>query len=117
MRFDTAIPHTLLKGKVCLSTIEMKDGNVAIATEMGLYLYHPKTRKLEPFPHSESIQELRILSLQLDAMGNLWMSSAQGIWCYDARAKAFISFTRGNGLITRDYLEAADVMTGNGAIC
>lgn len=117
MRFDTAIPHTLLKGKVCLSTIEMKDGNVAIATEMGLYLYHPKTRKLESFPHSESIQGLRIFSLHLDAIGNLWMSSAQGICCYDAKAKAFISFTRGNGLITREYLEAADAMAGNGAIC
>ena len=116
-RFDTAIPHTLLKGKVCLSTLEMKDGNVAIATEMGLYLYHPKTRKLELFPHSESIQGLRIFSLHLDAIGNLWMSSAQGIWCYDSKAKAFISFTRGNGLQTKEYLEAADAMAGNGAIC
>ena len=116
-RWDNVIPHTLLEGKVCLSTIEMKDGNVAIATEMGLYLYHPKTHKLELFPHSESIQGLRIFSLHLDATGNLWMSSAQGIWCYDSKAKAFISFTRGNGLVTKEYLESVDAMAGNGAIC
>lgn len=116
-RFDTAIPHTLLEGKVCLSTLELKDGNVAIATEMGLYLYDVKARKVAIFPHSEAIQGLKIFSLRLDDKDNLWMSTAQGIWNYDSKAKAFFSFSRGNGLVSKEYLEEVDGYCGNGAIC
>lgn len=116
-RFDTMLSGTLLQGRDCQYTLGLKDGNVAIATEVGLYLYHPKSRKLEMFPHSEIIRGLKVLCLQEDAKGNLWMSTAQGIWCYDRMAKSFFSFVRGNGLITKEYLEGIDGYTDDGAIC
>ena len=116
-RFDTMLSGTLLRGRDCQYTLGLKDGNVAIATEVGLYLYHPKTRKLEIFPHSEVVRGNKILCLKEDAMGNLWMSTAQGIWCYDRKAQSFFSFMRGNGLATREYLEGIDGYTPDGAIC
>ena len=115
--FDIILSRPLLEGKTCYSTLELSDGKIAIATEMGLYLYDVEKRQTTPWPHSESISGLRIYSLKKDAKGNLWMSTAQGIWCYDSKAKSFFSFEKGNGLLTKEYLAGVVGSTSDGVIC
>ena len=115
--FDVILSRPLLEGKTCYSTLELSDGKIAIATEMGLYLYDRKKQQTIPWPHSESISGLRIYSLKKDVKGNLWMSSAQGIWCYDSKAKSFFSFEKGNGLLTKEYLAGVVGSTSDGVIC
>ena len=115
--FDIILSRPLLEGKSCYSTLELPDGRIAIATEMGLYLYDRKKQQTTPWPHSESISGLRIYSLKKDVKGNLWMSSAQGIWCYDSKAKSFFSFEKGNGLLTKEYLAGVVGSTSDGVIC
>ena len=115
--FDIILSRPLLEGKSCYSTLELSDGKIAIATEMGLYLYDVEKRQTTLWPHSESISGLRIYSLKKDAKGNLWMSTAQGIWCYDSKAKSFFSFEKGNGLLTKEYLAGVVGSTSDGVIC
>lgn len=115
--FDIILSRPLLEGKTCYSTLELSDGKIAIATEMGLYLYDRKKQQTTPWPHSESISGLRIYSLKKDVKGNLWMSTAQGIWCYDSKAKSFFSFEKGNGLLTKEYLAGVVGFTSDGVIC
>ena len=115
--FDIILSRPLLEGKTCYSTLELSDGKIAIATEMGLYLYDRKKQQTTPWPHSESISGLRIYSLKKDAKGNLWMSTAQGIWYYDSKAKSFFSFEKGNGLLTKEYLAGVVGSTSDGVIC
>ena len=115
--FDIILSRPLLVGKTCYSTLELSDGKIAIATEMGLYLYDRKKQQTTPWPHSESISGLRIYSLKKDVKGNLWMSTAQGIWCYDSKAKSFFSFEKGNGLLTKEYLAGVVGSTSDGVIC
>lgn len=115
--FDIILSQPLLEGKSCYSTLELSDGKIAIATEMGLYLYDAEKKQTTPWPHSESISGLRIYTLVKDAMGNLWMSTAQGIWCYDSKAKSFFSFEKGNGLLTKEYLDGVVGSTSDGVIC
>lgn len=115
--FDIILSRPLLEGKTCYSTLELSDGKIAIATEMGLYLYDRKKQQTTPWPHSESISGLRIYSLKKDAKGNLWMSTAQGIWCYDSKAKSFFSFEKGNGLLTKEYQAGVVGSTPDGVIC
>ena len=115
--FDVILSRPLLEGKTCYSTLELSDSKIAIATEMGLYLYDSKKRQTTPWPHSESISGLRIYSLKKDAKGNLWMSTAQGIWCYDSKAKSFFSFEKGNGLLTKEYQAGVVGSTSDGVIC
>ena len=115
--FDIILSWPLLEGKTCYSTLELSDGKIAIATEMGLYLYDRKKQQTTPWPHSESISGLRIYSLKKDAKGNLWMSTAQGIWCYDSKVKSFFSFEKGNGLLTKEYLAGVVGSTSDGVIC
>ena len=115
--FDVILSRPLLEGKTCYSTLELSDSKIAIATEMGLYLYDSKKRQTIPWPHSDSISGLRIYSLKKDAKGNLWMSTAQGIWCYDSKAKSFFSFEKGNGLLTKEYQAGVVGSTSDGVIC
>ena len=115
--FDVILSRPLLEGKTCYSTLGLSDSKIAIATEMGLYLYDSKKRQTTPWPHSESISGLRIYSLKKDAKGNLWMSTAQGIWCYDSKAKSFFSFEKGNGLLTKEYQAGVVGSTSDGVIC
>lgn len=115
--FDIILSRPLLEGKSCYSTLELPDSRIAIATEMGLYLYDVEKRQTTPWPHSESISGLRIYSLKKDAKGNLWMSTVQGIWCYDSKAKSFFSFEKGNGLLTKEYLAGVVGSTSDGVIC
>ena len=115
--FDVILSRPLLEGKTCYSTLELSDSKIAIATEMGLYLYDSKKQQTTPWPHSESISGLRIYSLKKDAKGNLWMSTAQGIWCYDSKAKSFFSFEKGNGLLTKEYQVGVVGSTSDGVIC
>lgn len=115
--FDVILSRPLLEGKTCYSTLELSDSKIAIATEMGLYLYDSKKRQTIPWPHSESISGLRIYSLKKNARGNLWMSTAQGIWCYDSKAKSFFSFEKGNGLLTKEYQAGVAGSTSDGVIC
>ena len=115
--FDIILSRPLLEGKTCYSTLELSDSKIAIATEMGLYLYDSKKQQTTPWPHSESISGLRIYSLKKDARGNLWMSTAQGIWYYDSKAKSFFSFEKGNGLLTKEYLAGVVGSTSDGVIC
>lgn len=115
--FDIILSRPLLEGKTCYSTLELSDGKIAIATEMGLYLYDRKKQQTIPWPHSESISGLRIYSLKKDARGSLWMSTAQGIWCYSSKAKLFFSFEKGNGLLTKEYLAGVAGSTPDGVIC
>lgn len=115
--FDIILSRPLLEGKTCYSTLELSDGKIAIATEMGLYLYDRKKQQTTPWPHSESISGLRIYSLKKDARGNLWMSTAQGIWCYSSKPKLFFSFEKGNGLLTKEYLAGVAGSTPDGVIC
>lgn len=115
--FDIILSRPLLEGKSCYSTLELPDSRIAIATEMGLYLYDRKKQQTTPWPHSESISGLRIYSLKKDARGNLWMSTAQGIWCYSSKAKLFFSFEKGNGLLTKEYLAGVAGSTPDGVIC
>lgn len=115
--FDIILSRPLLEGKTCYCTLELSDGKIAIATEMGLYLYDRKKQQTTPWPHSESISGLRIYSLKKDARGDLWMSTAQGIWCYSSKAKLFFSFEKGNGLLTKEYLAGVAGSTPDGVIC
>lgn len=115
--FDIILSRPLLEGKTCYSTLELSDGKIAIATEMGLYLYDRKKQQTTLWPHSESISGLRIYSLKKDVKGNLWMSTAQGIWCYDSKAKSFFSFEKGNGLLTKEYQAGVVGSTPDGVIC
>lgn len=104
--------HQLLNGVNCFSLCELSDGNFAIGTEQGLYLYDQKTRKTALFPGSEQLCDKTITYIVQARNGDLWCSTSMGIWQYDRKKQRFIGHINGNGLTTKEYLYGVGLHSG-----
>ncbi len=98
-----------LKGRQCFSLLELEEGTVLIGTDYGLYQYKKETNETTLFPGSEPIDNKPVYTLARSRSGDLWISSANGIWQYDWKNKRFLSHVNGNGLETREYIVGAVV--------
>ena len=103
--------HQLLNGVNCFSLCELSDGNFAIGTEQGLYLYERKTKKATLFPGSEQLSDKTITYIVQARNGDIWCSTSMGLWQYDRRERRFIGHFNGNGLTTTEYLYGVGLHT------
>lgn len=94
----------LLNGVMCFSICELKNGNITIGTENGLYLYDRQAKKVDLFPNSESLSNKQINYIVQSNDGDIWCSTTMGIWQYDSESKTFIGHISGNGLTCKEYL-------------
>lgn len=108
--------HQLLNGVMCFSLCELRNHDVAIGTEQGLYLYDHAKRTVEPFPHSEQLRDKAICYIAESNNGDLWCSTSMGIWQHDYRTRQFIGHVNGNGLSNREYLYGVGFHTGSDQI-
>ena len=105
---------TLLDGIVCFDVCELRSGQlsdgrqlagcIAIGTEQGLYLYDRQSRKVEPFPDSEQLNNKAICYIVQSNDGDVWCSTSMGIWQYQLGSHSFIGHISGNGLTQKEYL-------------
>ena len=105
-----------LKGVQCFSLCEHQ-GNVLVGTDSGLYIYERDKNKLSLFPDSKDIENKPVYSIVSSMKGDLWISSASGIWQYDQQNKRFISHVSGNGLDSREFILGAVVHGADDRIC
>ena len=98
-----------LKGVQCFSLCEQKEGVILIGTESGLYRYDRDSNKVEPFPHAEEMENRPVYTIVCSHDGDLWMSSANGIWQFDSENQRIISHVNGNGLDTREFILGAAI--------
>ena len=104
------------KGYKCYSLYEQPDASMLIGTEAGIYVCDRQTGEFSLFPGSEEMQNKSIYSIVGDRLGNLWMSTADGIWHYDARRRAFSSYVTDDGLEMHEYVVGAHITTADGRI-
>jgi Signal transduction histidine kinase len=118
--------NTLLDGVVCYEVCELHsgqlpngqslEGNIAIGTERGLYLYDCKTRKTEPFPGGEQLRN-KVVSYIVQANdGDIWCSTSAGIWQYSLKTNSFVGHINGNGLTQKEYLYGVGMHTDGDVI-
>ena len=91
-----------LSGVQCFSLCEY-NGEVLIGTDSGLYQYQRSQNKVALFPGSQAIENKPVYTIVCSKSGDLWISSANGIWQYEHTGKRFINHVSGNGLETREY--------------
>ena len=118
--------NTLLDGVVCYEVCELRsgklpdgrslEGNIAIGTEHGLYLYDCKTRKAEPFPDSEQLRNKVISYIVQSNDGDIWCSTSAGIWQYSIKNHTFVGHINGNGLMQKEYLYGVGMHTDDDVI-
>ena len=103
--------NQLLDGVMCYSICELKDGNIAIGTDRGLYLYDHGKKNTVEFPGAEQLKNNTVNYIVQSNDGDLWCATSMGIWQYDARKKQFIGHVYGNGLFKKEYLYGVGMHT------
>ena len=97
-----------LTGIQCFSLCE-HEGLILIGTDSGLYQYDRKSNKVVLRPDTKEIENKPVYSIIASRNGDLWMSSANGIWQYDSKGKHLILHSGGGGLETREFTLGAMV--------
>ncbi len=91
-----------LPGVQCFALCEY-EGVILIGTDKGLYQYDRKQNKVIEVDGSEEIENKPVYSIIASRNGDLWMSSANGIWQYERKGKRYILHASGSGLDTREF--------------
>ncbi len=105
-----------LKGVQCFSLCEQNDGSILIGTETGLYQFDRSASKVSRFKGIKEVDNKPIYAIVCSQNGDIWMSSANGIWQYDQRHKRVISHVGGNGLEAREFILGALATDGDGRV-
>ena len=108
--------NQLLNGIICFSICELRDGNIAIGTDRGLYLYNHKKRTVSPFPGADQLRNKTVNYIVQSNDGDIWCSTSMGIWQYVANKKSFIGHIGDNGLTTKEYLYGVGMHTANDVV-
>ena len=100
-----------LDGVMCYSSCELKDGNIAIGTDRGLYLYLHDKGQTVLFPGSKQLSDKTVNYIVQSNDGDIWCATSMGIWQYEARKKQFVGHVNGNGLFKKEYLYGVGMHT------
>ncbi len=104
------------KGYQCYSLLEMPDGNMLIGTEGGLFMFDRLSGAFSLFADSKEMQNKSIHSIVADHGGDLWMSTADGIWHYNRQDRTFDNYVHGDGLMSSGYVIGAKISCPDGRI-
>jgi len=105
-----------LPGIMCFSLCELRDGNIAIGTDRGLYLYDRHTKTSSMFPGSEQLKNKSVSYIVQSNDDDIWCSTSMGIWQYKAKDKQFLGHINGNGLNKKEYLYGVGMHSENDLI-
>jgi len=108
--------NQLLSGVICFSLCELRNGDMAIGTDRGLYLYQREKRQTVLFPGSEQLRDKTVNYIVQSNDGDIWCSSSMGIWQYDSSEKQFVGHVNGNGLYKKEYTYGVGMHTSDDAI-
>lgn len=87
--------------------IQDSDEKIWFATESGgVCCMNYQTRKSRRYGLTEGLPSLHVRALQTDDEGRIWVSTINGIACYDERFQRFIAFTEQDGLNTNSFTHA-----------
>lgn len=95
---------------------EMPDRRIIIGTSAGVYYFNKESAKLTVARELAPLADIDICGFVLDRQGDLWISTANGIWQYSRERKNLTSFVRGNGLTSKEYKLGALVHTAQDMI-
>ena len=84
-----------------------------IASNRGLYVYHPDTREFEQIPTSLFNEVNTVLC---DDKGKVWIGAEQKLFAWLTDAKRFVLFGETDGISPNEYLSKPRLISGKGNI-
>lgn len=107
--------HYDLTGKHCKSIIESGNGIYWIATGSdGLVYWNSHTQFLRQYTTRDGLPDNSLYMILPDKKGRLWISTNNGLSCFDTTTKTFTNFTIADGLINSEYNSGAACVGPNG---
>lgn len=82
----------------------------------GLYRYSENTRRFRIYTESEGLPNNNIWAVYPDDSGNLWLSTDNGISCFNPEIQSFKNFHQNDGLNFDDFSMTAHGLTPSGEI-
>lgn len=101
--------HSILKGYLCNSIAEDKNGNILIGTNHGLFHFDRKRNCVSSFSNSLITKEKIISNVGVDNAGDIWCTTSNGILQYRKKNHRFISYVHGDGLEGHEYANSVIV--------
>jgi ligand-binding sensor domain-containing protein/two-component sensor histidine kinase len=84
--------------------VEDKEGNIWTGTYAGgLNRLNPKTGVITVFTENDGLCNNTIFGIQVSAGGNLWISTNNGISCFDPSTRLFKNYSTASGLQGEEY--------------
>ena len=108
--------HNLLEGYTCLSLDEDPEGNILIGTDRGLFRFRKHENTVEPFPANGGLNDKVIQNVLCLADGDVWCSTAMGIWHYRHADSTLVHHINDGGLREREYTQGVGLVATDGRI-
>ena len=109
--FLTYGSNVMLNDLTITALAETPDRRIIIGTNAGVYYFDKKTRQLSKADELAEVADIDIFGFVYDRQGDLWISTANGIWQYSKAKKVLTSYMHGNGLTAKEYRLGAVVHT------
>ncbi len=92
-----------------------KDGKIWIGTNNnGLQILNLKTGVFSELEGELQLSRCTICKIQPDANGHIWISTSQGLFCYDSKNRAITHFTTDDGLPTNQFNFSSSLLSSSG---
>lgn len=105
-----------MSGTPCTAIQKLNNSQLIVGTTSGLYTYGLSTAIVRPLNNAVPLQDKNICAIRKDKRGNLWISTASGIWAQSYKDKKWHGYIRGNGLVSKEYIAGASVSLPDGRI-
>jgi signal transduction histidine kinase/DNA-binding response OmpR family regulator/ligand-binding sensor domain-containing protein len=104
----------LLSEKKILCMYRSKKGKFWFSTQDGgISQIDTKTGFFNSYDSNNGFLDDIINSISEDSIGNLWLGSNNGLYCFDQSTHSFKNYTTEDGLMSNDFLFASNCKIGN----
>ena len=104
----------LLSDKV-LNVYEDSRNNLWFCTQnAGICRYHPRTGRFVKVPVPRYAPEQTVFQIREDRAGKLWLSTYNGLICYDPKTENSKNYTTANGLLDNQFNYASSLVDRQG---
>ena len=107
---------TILEPSVILDISSGKAGEICIATQNGLVTYDTQTRQTHLYTMADGLCNDFTVGVAADANDNLWISTYDGLSCFDRSTNKFNNYFSFNGLQNNQYSVRAVTKSADGKL-
>lgn len=106
--------HDNIGAHVVYDICDDNEGTIWFATDIGLVQYIPKEKKIEIIDKTKGLASEIAVGVLCDSIGRTWVSTFNGISCYDSKNNTIDNYYSHHGLQGNQFSRAAITLSTNG---